>query len=63
VLPLRTAASLGGDSRDPEVSHVESDLNTVRRPFRRLSRTGVPRNCYEASGAVYVLQRALDRDG
>ncbi len=58
-----TAAILEGDSHDPEVVRMNSDLNTVRRLFRRLSKRGVPRSCYEASGAGYVLQRALGRDG
>jgi transposase len=58
-----TAAILEGDSHEPEVIRMKSDLNTVRRLFRRLSKQGVPRSCYEASGAGYVLQRVLDRDG
>jgi len=58
-----TAAILEGDAHEPEVIRMRSDLNAVRRLFRRLSKTGVPRSCYEASGAGYVLQRALDRDG
>lgn len=58
-----TAAILEGDAHDPEVVRMNSDLNTVRRLFRRLSKRGVPRSCYEASGAGYVLQRALDNDG
>lgn len=58
-----TAAILHGDSHDPEVVRMKSDLNVVRRLFRRLSKDGVPRSCYEASGAGYVLQRALDHDG
>jgi transposase len=31
--------------------------------MRRLSKEGASRSCYEASGAGYVLKRALDRDG
>jgi transposase len=58
-----TAAVFYGDSRDPEVVRMRSDLNAVRKFFRRLSQNGTPRSCYEASGAGYVLQRALDRDG
>jgi len=58
-----TAAILEGDAHEPEVIRMNSDLNTVRRMFRRLSERGVPRSCYEASGAGYVLQRVLDNDG
>jgi transposase len=42
---------------------MSADLNKVRRLFRRLSKRGPVRACYEASGAGYVLQRALTRDG
>jgi transposase len=58
-----TAAVLYGDSHDPEIVRMRGDLNVVRKFFRRLSQEGTPRSCYEASGAGYVLQRALDRDG
>jgi len=58
-----TAAVLYGDSHDPEVVRMRGDLNAVRKFFRRLSQDGTPRSCYEASGAGYVLQRALGRDG
>lgn len=58
-----TAAVLYGASHDPEVVRMRGDLNAVRKFFRRLSRDGTPRSCYEASGAGYVLQRALGRDG
>jgi len=46
-----TVAILEGDSHEPEVVRMNSDLNTVRKMFRRLSKRGVPRGCYEASGA------------
>jgi transposase len=58
-----TAAVLYGDSHEPEVVRMRSDLNAVREFFRRLSQDGSPRSCYEASGAGYVLQRSLGRDG
>lgn len=58
-----TAAILHGDAVDPEVVRLPGDLNAARRLFRRLARSGVPRACYEASGAGYVLQRTLDHDG
>ena len=58
-----TAAILYGDNPDPEIVRLPGDLNPTRRLFRRLAENGVPRACYEASGAGYVLQRALDHDG
>ena len=42
---------------------LPGDLQPARRLFRRLAERGVPRACYEASGAGYVLQRTLDQDG
>jgi transposase len=58
-----TAAILHGQSAEPTVERLPGDLNAVRRMFRRLSRHGTPRSCYEASGAGYVLQRCLEHDG
>jgi transposase len=58
-----TAAILHGDSQVPQIERLPGDLNAVRRMFRRLSARGVPRSCYEASGAGYVLQRCLEHDG
>ena len=58
-----TAAILEGDSEKPEVVRLSSDLMKVRRLFRRLSKQGPVRACYEASGAGFVLQRVLTRDG
>jgi transposase len=57
------AAVLRGDEADAEVVRLTSDLMRVRKLFRRLSREGAVRACYEASGVGYVLQRALTRDG
>jgi transposase len=58
-----TAALLYGDNPEPEVIRLPGGLNAARRLFRRLTEQGVPRACYEASGAGYVLQRALNHDG
>jgi len=58
-----TAAILHGDSPEPEVVRLPGDLNATRKLFRKLADRGVPRACYEASGAGYVLQRTLDLDG
>jgi transposase len=58
-----TAAILYGDDAEARVERLPGDLNAVRRMFRKLSERGSPRSCYEASGAGYVLQRALAHDG
>jgi transposase len=58
-----TAAILVGDVQDAEVITLPGDLNKVRRLFRRLAERGTPRACYEASGAGFVLQRILAKDG
>ena len=58
-----TAAILEGDEVRAEVIRLSSDLNKVRRLFRRLSARGVVRSCYEASGAGFVLHRALSDHG
>ena len=58
-----TAAILMGDSSEAEVVKLSGDLMQVRRLFRRLSKKGAVRACYEASGAGFVLQRVLTRDG
>lgn len=57
------AAILRDDSPDPEVIRLTSDLMRVRKLFRRLAKDGPVRACYEASGAGYVLQRSVTRDG
>jgi transposase len=49
-------------NRDAEAMRVDrlpNDPKRIRRYFQRLSESGAPRVCYEASGAGYVLQRAL----
>lgn len=58
-----TAAVLEDMDKHAEVVRMSSDLNQVRRFFRRLGKQGAVRACYEASGAGFVLQRVLDRDG
>jgi len=58
-----TAAILFGQDSTPQVERLPGDLNAVRRMFRRLSKHGTPRSCYEASGAWFVLQRCLEHDG
>ncbi|HET6494278.1 MAG TPA: IS110 family transposase [Thermoleophilia bacterium] len=49
-------------NRDPEPQRVDRlpyDLHKIRRYFQRLQKEDNARACYEASGAGYVLQRAL----
>lgn len=58
-----TAAVLHEGSDRPKVINLPGEVNAVRKLMRRLSKQGAPRSCYEASGAGYVLKRALDRDG
>jgi len=58
-----TAAILPDDATDAEVVRLSGDLMQVRRLFRRLEKKGRPRACYEASGAGFVLQRVLAKDG
>ncbi len=58
-----TAAILEGNSQEPEILKMSGDLMKVRRLFRRLSKKGPVRACYEASGAGFVLHRVLKRDG
>ena len=52
VLPESAAAPT-------QVDKLPNDLKTLRRYFARLAERGVIRACYEASGAGYVLHRAL----
>lgn len=58
-----TVAILEGDTESPEVVKLSGDLMQTRRLFRRLAMKGPVRACYEASGAGFVLQRVLARDG
>jgi transposase len=58
-----TAAILDGDSQEAQVMTLSSDLMKVRRLFRSLAEKGPVRSCYEASGAGFVLQRVLSKDG
>ena len=53
-------------NRDPEpmrVDRLPNEHKRLRRYFQRLSAEGSVRACYEASGAGYVLQRALTEWG
>jgi transposase len=58
-----TAAIVPSEGPGVEVIELPSDLMKIRRLFRRLSDKGPVRSCYEASGAGFVLQRVLSRDG
>lgn len=58
-----TIAILPGGSDQAEVLTTASTVPAIRSVFRKLSQRGVPRACYESSGAGYVLQRGLDRSG
>jgi len=58
-----TAAILHGNEPEPTIQRLPGDLNAARKLFRKLSKQGTPRACYEASGAGYVLKRVLDHDG
>jgi transposase len=58
-----TAAVLDGDVQAPQVIKLSGDLMQTRRLFRRLAKKGPVRSCYEASGAGFVLQRVLAKDG
>jgi len=58
-----TVAIVPSEGPSAEVIKLSSDLMKVRRLFRRLSDNGPVRSCYEASGAGFVLQRVLARDG
>ena len=54
-----TAAILEGEDSQAEVVRLSSDMNKVRRLFRRLAKRGPIRTCYEASGSGFVLHRAM----
>ncbi len=58
-----TAAILEGEDSQAEVVRMSGDMNKVRRLFRRLAKRGPIRSCYEASGAGFVLHRALSEHG
>ena len=58
-----TAAILADGADEPQVLTLPADLMKVRQLFRRLSDKAPVRACYEASGAGFVLQRVLTRDG
>lgn len=56
-------AILEGRDRDGEVVRLPADLNQIRKLFRQLAARGTVHACYEASGAGFVLHRALAREG
>ena len=59
-----TIAVLPHAAAEPsQVDKLPNDLKTLRRYFARLAQQGPIRACYEASGAGYVLQRALHEWG
>ena len=51
------------ESEPHRVDRLPNDDRKLQRYFARLQRDGRVRACYEASGAGYVLQRALERWG
>lgn len=57
------AAILEGEAQEPEIVSMSGDLMQVRRLLRRLAQKAPVRACYEASGAGFVLQRVLSKDG
>ena len=55
-----TIAALPGDAKAPtHVDRLPNDLPKLKRYLERVQRRGEVRACYEASGAGYVLHRAL----
>jgi len=52
-----------GAEKPTRVDRVPNDPKTLRRYFARLAEEGDIRACYEASGAGYVLQRAMQAWG
>jgi transposase len=56
---ISLAALLPGRDHHEPVVRLEHDLRKVRRYMDRLAKQGEIRACYEASGAGFVLQRAM----
>jgi transposase len=55
-----TVAVLPGDASAPtRIDKYPNDFAKLRRVFERHAKDGALRACYEASGAGYVLQRAM----
>src|ERR1051326_5423507 len=55
-----TIAELPHDAKRPtRIDRLPNDLPKLKRYLDRLARDGEVRACYEASGAGYVLHRAL----
>lgn len=59
-----TIAVLPGGAKSPtRVDRLPNDLSRLKRFLERVSRDGEVRACYEASGAGYVLHRAMQEWG
>ena len=56
---ITIAALFSGRSAPEAVTRLEHDLRKVRRHIDRLAKQGEIAACYEASGAGFVLQRAM----
>ena len=52
-----------GASAPTRIDKYPNDFAKLRRVFERLAKDGELRACYEASGAGYVLQRAMKEWG
>ena len=48
-----------GASAPTRIDKYPNDVGKLRRVFERLAKDGELRACYEASGAGYVLHRAM----
>jgi transposase len=58
-----TAAILEDDAAEAQVLRLGADLNQLCKLFRKLSKRGSIRACYEASGCGFVVHRVLEKDG
>ena len=59
-----TIAVLPAHAKAPtRIDQYPNDFAKLRRVFERHAKDGEIRACYEASGAGYVLQRAMQRWG
>jgi hypothetical protein len=60
---ITVAVLPAGAAAPSRVDRLSSDLAKLRRYCERLSAQGEVRACYEASGAGYVVHRAMTRLG